>query len=103
MTLKDKKNNREYNRKLKSEGGTASSTCKENSKKKESKKEKSSSNFTGVTETAEKLIEEANKRFENVETGAQVGSCDVSLSLFCIVFLFLGCDRKKICQEKHYE
>ena len=74
MTLKDKKNNREYNRKLKADGGTTSNaTTKENSKKKESKKEKTSSNFTGVTETADKLIEDANKRFENVEeSGAQV-------------------------------
>jgi len=73
MTLKDKKNNREYNRKLKADGGTTSNaTTKENSKKKESKKEKPSSNFTGVTETADKLIEDANKRFENVEeSGAQ--------------------------------
>ena len=74
MTLKDKKNNREYNRKLKAEGGTTSNaTTKENAKKKESRKEKPSSNFTGVTETADKLIEDANKRFENVEeSGAQV-------------------------------
>ena len=73
MTLKDKKNNREYNRKLKAEGGTSSNaTNKENTKKKESKKEKQSSNITGVTETADKLIEDANKRFENEESGAQV-------------------------------
>ena len=38
MTLKDKKNNREYNRKLKAEGGTSSNTNKENAKKKETKK-----------------------------------------------------------------
>ena len=76
MTLKDKKNNREYNRKLKAEGGTSSNaTNKENTKKKEPKKEKSSSNFTGVTETADKLIEDANKRFEHGESGAQVNVC----------------------------
>ena len=72
MTLKDKKNNREYNRKLKAEGGTSSTANKESSNKKETKKEKPSSNFTGVTETADKLIEDANKRFENTVSGSQV-------------------------------
>ena len=84
MTLKDKKNNREYNRKLKAEGGTSSNaTNKENTKKKEPKKEKQSSNFTvtGVTETADKLIEDANKRFENEESGAQVNVCSKYLTL----------------------
>ena len=74
MTLKDKKNNREYNRKLKAEGGTSSNTKKENAKKKETKKEKPSSNFTGVTETAAKLIEDANQRFEDGESSSQVKS-----------------------------
>ena len=74
MTLKDKKNNREYNRKLKAEGATSSNTNKENAKKKETKKEKPSSNFTGVTETAAKLIEDANQRFEDGESSSQVMS-----------------------------
>ena len=63
MTLKDKKNKREYNRKLKAEGGAQSSSNDGKSKK----KEKASSNFTGVTETADKLIPDANKRFEQAE------------------------------------
>ena len=79
MTLKDKKNNREYNRKLKAEGGASSNTNKESAKKKETKKEKPSSNFTGVTETADKLIEDANKRFENTESGSQVTTRPVSI------------------------
>jgi len=68
MTLKDKKNKREYNRKLKAEGGP-SSDAKEKpaSKKKDDKTQKASSNFSGVTETADKLITEANKRFEKAE------------------------------------
>ena len=60
MTLKDKKNKREYNRKLKAEGTESSS---DDGKGK--KKEKPS--FTGVTETADKLISDANKRFEQAE------------------------------------
>ena len=63
MTLKDKKNKREYNRKLKAEGGAQSSS----NDGKVKKKEKPSSNFTGVTETADKLISDANKRFEQAE------------------------------------
>ena len=63
MTLKDKKNKREYNRKLKAEGGAQSSSNDGKGKK----KEKPSSNFTGVTETADKLISDANKRFEQAE------------------------------------
>ena len=74
MTLKDKKNKREYNRKLKAEGGSSSSS--NNNKEKEGKKkdikaDKPSTNFTGVTESADKLITDANKRF--VEATSQVG------------------------------
>ena len=70
MTLKDKKNSREYNRKLKAGGGTSSNIAKEKEKKKESKKEKTGtgSDFAGETETAAKLIEDANKRFEKDES-----------------------------------
>ena len=61
MTLKDKKNKREYNRKLKAEGGAQSSSNDGKGKKKEKP------SFTGVTETADKLISDANKRFEQAE------------------------------------
>ena len=74
MTLKDKKNKREYNRKLKAEGGSNSSnnnSKEKDAKKKDNKSEKSSTNFTGVTESADKLITDANKRF--VEASSQVG------------------------------
>ena len=80
MTLKDKKNKREYNRKLKAEGGSNSSASGGNSKEKEAKKkdtkekEKPSTNFTGVTESADKLITDANKRF--VEATSQVGKLE---------------------------
>ena len=73
MTLKDKKNKREYNRKLKAEGGGASqSKEKEAGKRRDAARaEKQSSDHGsgagGVTETAAKLITEANKRFEESE------------------------------------
>ena len=75
MTLKDKKNKREYNRKLKAEGGSNTSnnnTKERDNKKKDTKSEKPSTNFTGVTESADKLITDANKRF--AESTSQVGN-----------------------------
>ena len=74
MTLKDKKNKREYNRKLKAEGGCGASQSKEKEAGKRrdaARAEKQSSDQGsgggGVTETAAKLITEANKRFEEAE------------------------------------
>ena len=74
MTLKDKKNKREYNRKLKAEGGCGASQSKEKEAGKRrdaARAEKQSSDpgsgGGGVTETAAKLITEANKRFEESE------------------------------------
>ena len=68
MTLKDKKNNREYNRKLKAEGGKKDDGKeKGKNKKREDSSSKPSSNFTGVTESADKLIAEANQRFHQEE------------------------------------
>jgi len=75
MTLKDKKNKREYQNKLKAQGGV-----KENEKPAKAKdKAKPStgatsqapvpvSNVAGVAENAEKLIAEANKRYLALET-----------------------------------
>ena len=74
MTLKDKKNKREYNRKLKAEGGGGASQSKEKEAGKRrdaARAEKQSSDpgsgGGGVTETGAKLITEANKRFEESE------------------------------------
>ena len=68
MTLKDKKNNREYNRKLKAEGGKKEDGKeKGKNKKKEDNSKPAASNFTGVSETADKLIAEANQRFHQEE------------------------------------
>lgn len=78
MTLKDKKNKREYQNKLKAQGGLKEND--KNSKTKEknktpqagSKPEKEeatvASNFEGVAENADKLIAEANKRYLEGET-----------------------------------
>jgi len=77
MTLKDKKNKREYNRKLKAEGGPSSDAKeKPSNKKKDEKPQKASSNFSGVTESADKLITEANKRFEQAEQQPTVSDSD---------------------------
>jgi len=74
---KDKKNKREYNRKLKAEGGPSSDAKeKPSSKKKDEKPQKASSNFSGVTESADKLITEANKRFEQAEQQPTVSDSD---------------------------
>jgi len=78
MTLKDKKNKREYQNKLKAQGGLKendkSSRSKEKTKTSQagSKPEKEeatvASNFEGVAENADKLIAEANKRYLDGET-----------------------------------
>jgi len=78
MTLKDKKNKREYQNKLKAQGGLKendkSSKSKEKTKTPQtgSKPEKEeatvASNFEGVAENADKLIAEANKRYLDGET-----------------------------------
>lgn len=72
MTLKDKKNKREYNRKLKAEGGAATAKKgqeKASTKKKDGKnsKEDQVSNFKGVQEDSSKLLTEANQRFNETE------------------------------------
>ena len=99
MTLKDKKNNREYNRKLKAEGGTSSNTNKENAKKKETKKEKPSSNFTGVTETAAKLIEDANQRFEDGESSSQVKPNNVNKAVCPTFYDFKNATERKYAKR----
>ena len=66
MTLKDKKNKREYNRKQKAEGGPQASNNEKATANK--KKDKPASNFSGGTESADKLISEANKKFEEAES-----------------------------------
>jgi len=73
MTLKDKKNKREYQNKLKAQGGSKENDKNSKSKEKNktsqagSKPEKEeatvASNFEGVAENADKLIAEANKRY----------------------------------------
>ena len=70
MTLKDKKNKREYNRKLKAEGGNKEDVKpKQNNQSKVDKSSKPTSSFSGVTEDADKLISDANKRFEATVIG----------------------------------
>jgi len=76
MTLKDKKNKREYQNKLKAQGGVKESEknvkTKENNKAPQAaaKPEKAAvvTNFEGVAENADKLIAEANKRYLAGET-----------------------------------
>ena len=74
MTLKDKKNKREYNNKLKAQGGVKESERNKDSKGKSKKNENQisqpnpstssqSNNFEGVAEDATKLISEANERY----------------------------------------
>jgi len=73
MTLKDKKNKREYQNKLKAQGGVQEGEknhkAKEKNKatqavQKQPKEEATvASNFEGVAENADKLISEANKRY----------------------------------------
>jgi len=73
MTLKDKKNKREYQNKLKAQGGLKENDKNSKSKEKNktpqagSKPDKEeatvASNFEGVAENADKLIAEANKRY----------------------------------------
>jgi len=74
MTLKDKKNKREYNNKLKAQGGVKESERNKDSKGKSKKNENQISqpnpstssqpnNFEGVAEDATKLISEANERY----------------------------------------
>ena len=67
MTLKDKKNKREYNRKLKAEGG-ASAANKGQEKASTSKKDgKHSKEVKEVQEDSSKLLTEANQRFNEAE------------------------------------
>jgi len=80
MTLKDKKNKREYEKKLKAQGNTKesekASKSKENAKtskvvpvaKSEPENVATTSNFQGVAENADKLISEANQRYLAAET-----------------------------------
>ena len=73
MTLKDKKNKREYNRKLKAEGGVSAVNKgqeKASASKKDGKHSKDDhqvSSFKGVKEDAAKLLTEANQRFDEAE------------------------------------
>lgn len=73
MTLKDKKNKREYNRKLRAEGGGGGGTSGKSQEKSSSKKDAKPpkdghvSNFSGVKEDPAKLISEANQRFVETE------------------------------------
>ena len=73
MTLKDKKNKREYNRKLKAEGGANAANKgqeKASSSKKDvkhSKDDQVSSN-KGAKEDSTTLLTEANQRFNEDET-----------------------------------
>jgi len=72
MTLKDKKNKREYNRKQKAEGvGGASGKSQEkaSSSKRDAKSSKVEhvSNFSGVKEDSAKLLSEANQKFMETE------------------------------------
>jgi hypothetical protein len=76
MTLKDKKNKREYQNKLKGQGGAKSNDDKSNNHKEKGKTvpkpepepAPAASNFQGVAENADKLITEANKRYLAAET-----------------------------------
>ena len=74
MTLKDKKNKREYNRKLKAEGGVSAANKgqeKASASKKDGKHSKDDlqvSSFKGVKEDAAKLLTEATtQRFDEAE------------------------------------
>lgn len=81
MTLKDKKNKREYNQKLKAQGGIKENDKINNGSKDKTKGQKSASskpekeptppstsNFEGVAEDAEKLISDANRRYLDAES-----------------------------------
>jgi len=71
MTLKDKKNKREYQNKLKAQGGAKNNDDKTNNHKEKGKTVPKpqpeaappASNFQGVAENADKLITEANQRY----------------------------------------
>ena len=72
MTLKDKKNKREYNRKLKAEGGASAANKgqeKASTSKKDGKhsREDQVSSSKGVQEDSGKLLTEANQRFNEAE------------------------------------
>ena len=72
MTLKDKKNKREYNRKLKAEGGVSAANKgqeKASASKKADKHPKGDevSSFKGAKEDSSKLLTEANQRFNEAE------------------------------------
>ena len=72
MTLKDKKNKREYNRKLKAEGGVSAANKgqeKASTSKKDGKQPKDDqvSTFKGAKEDSSKLLTEANQRFTEAE------------------------------------
>ena len=72
MTLKDKKNKREYNRKLKAEGGVSTANKgqeKASTSKKDGKQPKDDqvSSFKGAKEDSSKLLTEANQRFTEAE------------------------------------
>ena len=72
MTLKDKKNKREYNRKLKAEGGVSAANkgqekASTSKKADKSSKEDQVSNFKGTQEDPGKLLTEANQRFNETE------------------------------------
>ena len=72
MTLKDKKNKREYNRKLKAEGGASSANKgpeKTSVIRKDGKQPKDDqvSSFKGAKEDSSKLLTEAHQRFTEAE------------------------------------
>ena len=72
MTLKDKKNKREYNRKLKAEGGASAANKgqeKASSSKKDGKlsKDDQVTSFKGAKEDSTRLLTEANQRFNEAE------------------------------------
>jgi len=83
MTLKDKKNKREYEKKQKNQGNSKDnekpSKSKENSKpnkavpltRPEPESGATSSNFQGVAENADKLISDANQRYLAAETAKE--------------------------------
>ena len=70
MTLKDKKNKREYNRKLKAEGGVSAANKgqeKASTSKKADKHPKGDEVSKGAKEDSSKLLTEANQRFNEAE------------------------------------
>ena len=69
MTLKDKKNKREYNRKLKAEGGASKSQEKNPSNKKNAKppKDDHGPNVNEVKEDSAKPLSDANQRLQEAE------------------------------------